>query len=525
MLIQISMIRNDLSLVKTLLPIWKRFADGFVFYVDTSTSDLLYFLDSVKEEYNILEVIVNTRNPEDLTFETDMRQILFDTGKKYSDHLICLDNDEYLAGKMSKMELVDLLINNKNTVFNLRWRQYTSVNTIRIDGPWLNNYKDRIGSYEKGYIFNKTQMHSTHLPIPENIKYIEDDKLHIVHLQWMDKKFVAIKQYFWKICDYITNTLHNHNVVGYSAYDASVNDFEWEEEYTEDLCEIPNYVFEELAIKNNYRLDFIKEMTNKYDIPNLGDWGYDIVNIQNSEDFKINKYKISVITAIGDLNRYEKFIPRYIDNIKQQHLFKETEHIIVYSEWSKYFNDLDYLDNFKFIKEDEKLGVYNAWNMGIRHSTTEYITNWNIDDIRHPINTKIKYDLINNNPYDLVYSYYTATQDESLTFDTIDINNAPYVPYPDEYHKYTLDGCYAGPDPMWRKSLHNIVGYFDYEKFNTIGDWEMWIRFANSGFKFKLLPYILCIYLDHHDTISTRQLDKSKNEKTLLNHLYGANSE
>ena len=219
------MVRNDLSLVKSLLPIWKRFADGFVFYVDTSTNDLLYFLDSVKDEYNILEVIVNNRNPEDLTFETDMRQILFDTGKKYSDYLICLDNDEYLAGKMSKMELINLLKTNKNTVFNLRWRQYTSVNTIRIDGPWLNNYKDRIGSYEDAYSFNKTQMHSTHLPIPENVKYIEDDKLHIAHLQWMDKKFVAIKQYFWKICDYITNTLHNQNVVGYSAYDASVNDF------------------------------------------------------------------------------------------------------------------------------------------------------------------------------------------------------------------------------------------------------------------------------------------------------------
>ena len=486
------MVRNDLSLVKRLLPIWKRFADGFVFYVDTSTNDLLYFLDSVKDEYNILEVIVNNRNPEDLTFETDMRQILFDTGKKYSDYLICLDNDEYLAGKMSKMELINLLKTNKNTVFNLRWRQYTSVNTIRIDGPWLNNYKDRIGSYEDAYSFNKTQMHSTHLPIPENVKYIEDDKLHIAHLQWMDKKFVAIKQYFWKICDYITNTLHNQNVVGYSAYDASVNDFEWEE---------------------------------KYDIPNLGDWGYDIVNIQNSEDFKINKYKISVITAIGDLNRYEKFIPRYIDNIKQQHFFKETEHIIVYMEWSNYFNDLQYLDNFKFIKEEESLGVYNAWNIGIKNSTTDYITNWNVDDIRHPLNTKIKYDLINNNPYDLVYSYYTAVNDELLTFDTIDINDSSYAAYPDEYHKYVLDGCYAGPDPMWRKSLHNVVGYFDYEKFNTIGDWEMWIRFANTGCTFKLLPYILCIYLDHQDTISTRQLDAAKNEKRLLNYIYGANPE
>ena len=194
-------------------------------------------------------------------------------------------------------------------------------------------------------------------------------------------------------------------------------------------------------------------------------------------------------------------------------------------EWSNYFNDLQYLDNFKFIKEEESLGVYNAWNIGIKNSTTDYITNWNVDDIRHPLNTKIKYDLINNNPYDLVYSYYTAVNDELLTFDTIDINDSSYAAYPDEYHKYVLDGCYAGPDPMWRKSLHNVVGYFDYEKFNTIGDWDMWIRFANTGSKFKLLPYILCIYLDHQDTISTRQLDKAKNEKRLLNYIYGANPE
>lgn len=525
MLIQISMIRNDLLLIKKMLPIWKEYADAFVFYVDNSGDDLIKYLNSVKIEYNILELIINNRDENDLTFETDARQKLFDVGRKYSKHIICLDADEYLCGELNKQDLLKLLDGNPNTVFYLRWRQYTSVNTIRVDGPWAENFKDRIGTYDESSVFDKVQMHSTHLPILKNKKVISDSDLHIAHLQWMNKLYVSIKQYFWKVCDYITENIHGIPTAGILAYDESVNNFDWQEEYVDELCKVPSWVFEDLAVNDNYRLNFIREMSIKYNIPNLGMWGYDILGFKNDEKKVINKFKISVITAIGDLSKYEKFIPRYIANVKEQHFFSETEHIIIYSEWSEYFDDLTKsYNNFKFIKEDEKKGVYNAWNIGIKASTTEYITNWNIDDIRHPINTKIKYDLLKNNPYDFVYNYYTGTRDESLSFEDIDINNAPHAQYPDEYHKYVLDACYAGPDPMWKKSLHDVVGYFDYERFNTIGDWEMWIRFANASFVFKLIPIVLCIYLDHPNTISTRQLDKSKNEKILLNKIYGANS-
>lgn len=523
MLVQISMIRNDLILLKKLLPIWKEYADGFVFYVDTSDESLTNYLNENKTEYNILEIMNVKRDVEDLTFETDMRQKLFDVGLKYSDKIICLDGDEYLSGKMTKTELEEKLDRNKDTVFNLRWRQYTSVNTIRTDGPWLHNFKDRIGCYSKRYEFKKTQMHSTHLPETGRYISINDSDLHIVHLQWMNKKFVAIKQYFWKVCDYLTKNKHNTNTVGYSAYDESVNDFNWEEEYTNSLCKIPSWVFEELAIKDNYRLDFIQEMSKKYSIPNLGDWGYNIIDIKNNEDIHINKYKVSVITAIGSLKKYGRFIPRYINNVKKQHLFQETEHIIVYSEWSEFFEELKELHNFKFVKENEKLGVYNAWNLGIKEATTKYITNWNVDDIRHPINTKIKYDLLENNDYDMTYSYYAPTNNESLDFDTINLKSMNISNYPDEYEKYVLNACYAGPDPMWKKELHEKVGYFDYEKFNTIGDWEMWIRFALNGAKFKLIPEVLCIYLDHEETISKTQLDKAQIEKQTLHKLYGSN--
>ena len=234
MITQITMVKNELPLLKAMLPIWKNFADGFVFLVDSSTDGSIEYLNSVKDEFNILEILEYTESSK-LWVETDNRQWLFNTALKYSNNIICLDADEYLDGTFSKLDLEQTLDQNPNTVLRLKWVQYTSVNTIRVDGPWLNNYKDRIGNYTEPCDFQYAQIHSTHLPLPEKQLMFDPNKLFIAHLQWIDKTFVAIKQYFWKVTDYVANKNHGVNIVGNSAYDASVNDFEWEEEYTFDL--------------------------------------------------------------------------------------------------------------------------------------------------------------------------------------------------------------------------------------------------------------------------------------------------
>jgi GT2 family glycosyltransferase len=160
--------------------------------------------------------------------------------------------------------------------------------------------------------------------------------------------------------------------------------------------------------------------------------------------------------------------------------------------------------------------------LGISNATTKYITNWNIDDLRHPINTKIKFDLLEKNDHiAMVHNWYVATTDENETFYNLDMSSKSYLAFPDDYHTKVLENCYAGPDPMWRKSLHDAVGYFDNEKFATIGDWEMWIRFAKHGAKFKLIPEILCIYLDHDSTVSKKQADRVILEKNNLIQKYG----
>lgn len=276
MIIQITMTRNELFLIKEMLEVWKNYADGFVFLDDRSTDGTYEFLVQNKEKYNILKVLKNNSTDENLWIETDQRQLLYDEALKYSNNIICLDSDEYLDGILSKKDLEQILDSNKNTVFYLPWIQYTNINQIRVDGPWKTNFKDRIGSYKDRAIFQLTQMHSTHLPHTGKNLIIDKPFLFISHLQWLDKKSAAIKQYFWKVTDYVNRLKFNIQTVPVTAYDESVNNFNWDYEMFDFPLKVNYDIYSKQNIEMNYKYKFIKDNTTKYNIPNLGDWGMDI---------------------------------------------------------------------------------------------------------------------------------------------------------------------------------------------------------------------------------------------------------
>jgi hypothetical protein len=270
------MTRNELFLIKEMLDIWKDYADGFVFLDDRSTDGTYEFLMDNKEKYNILSILKTNIDNDKPIIETDLRQCLYDEALKYSNNIICLDSDEYLDGRLSKKELEEILDLNKNTVFHLHWIQYTDRNQIRVDGPWKTNFKDRVGSYENRVIFQPAQMHSTHLPHTGKNLIIDKPFLFIAHLQWLDKKSVAVKQYFWKVTDYVNRLKFNIKTVPATAYDESVNNFNWEYEYFDFPLKIKYDIYNNQPIEMNYKYKFIKDNINKYGIPNLNDWGMNI---------------------------------------------------------------------------------------------------------------------------------------------------------------------------------------------------------------------------------------------------------
>ena len=276
MIVQITLTRNELFLIKEMMPLWQKYADGFVFMVDRSTDGTYEYLMENKEKFNILQVLNSECTDIDLTTESTIRQRLYDEAFQHSGKIICLDTDEYLDGTITKPELEEILENNKDTLIHLQWVQYTDKNQVRTDGPWKYNLKDRLASYSTRGIFKPIQMHSEHLPVPTNQIIINSPVLFIAHLQWLDKSTVAVKQYFWKILDYITRTIHNTETIPPEAYDASVNNFNWKYEPYDIPLKIDPKIYDKNDIKTSYKFKFIKENIEKYNIPNLNDWGMDI---------------------------------------------------------------------------------------------------------------------------------------------------------------------------------------------------------------------------------------------------------
>jgi hypothetical protein len=269
------MTKNEAFLLKEMLPIWQRYADAFIFMNDGSTDETNEFLMENKEKFNILSILNTNRNDNDLAIESDMRQKLFDEAFKYSGKIICMDSDEYLDGNLNKEQLNYILDTYKNTLFHLNWIQYVSNDEIRVDDKWKDHLADRIGSYttNTNTKFKNIQMHSEHLPNPGNGARFTIPNLFVSHAQWLDKKYVATKQYFWKIVDYVNRTEFGIQTIDCREYDNSVNNFNWEIEKFDFPLKINSNIYQNQTLSNNYKHKFIKENIKKYNIPNLNDWG------------------------------------------------------------------------------------------------------------------------------------------------------------------------------------------------------------------------------------------------------------
>jgi hypothetical protein len=276
MIIQITLTRNELFLIKEMLPLWQKYADAFIFMDDRSTDGTYEYLIENKEKYNILNVLPSNITDTELPIESTIRQRLYDEAYKHSGKIICLDTDEYLDGTMEKQELNEILENNKDLLIYLQWVQYTDKNQVRTDGPWKYNVKDRVASYGSRGIFKSQQMHSEHIPSLTKKGIINVPTLFIAHLQWLDKPTVAVKQYYWKITDYITRNKYNTETIPVTAYDDSVNNFNWSYENFDIPLKVDPKIYNNHDIKTSYKYTFIKENIKNYNIPNLNDWGMEI---------------------------------------------------------------------------------------------------------------------------------------------------------------------------------------------------------------------------------------------------------
>ncbi|RJQ51596.1 MAG: glycosyltransferase [Nitrospiraceae bacterium] len=208
-----------------------------------------------------------------------------------------------------------------------------------------------------------------------------------------------------------------------------------------------------------------------------------------------NRYKISAIVSTYNS---ERFIRGCLEDLEAQTIADKLEIIVVDSGSQQ--NERAIVEEFRkkhdnivYIRTEKRETIYAAWNRAVKIASGEYITNANTDDRHAPdMLEKLASALNKNEDVAAVYSHFYITGKENQTWATKTPADASTW-NPQYSREELLTRYFLGPQPMWRKSLHNEYGYFD-ETFKVAGDYEFFLRVSQTH-KFLLIPEPLGLYL------------------------------
>jgi ADP-heptose:LPS heptosyltransferase/glycosyltransferase involved in cell wall biosynthesis len=240
----------------------------------------------------------------------------------------------------------------------------------------------------------------------------------------------------------------------------------------------------------------------------------DILQVKGQKEIKVS--------AIVSTYNSEKFIDGCLNDLVNQTLYiKGGLEIVVINSGSSQNEEKiikDYIQkhsNITYLKT-ERESIYQAWNRGIKAAKGTYVTNANTDDRHKPDAMEKMLAVFEGDPgTDVVYAdiYNTKTSNDTWASPTPK-TETNWIPFDSDL---ILFGCFLGPQPMWRKSLHERFGYFN-EELKVVGDYEFWVRISHAA-RFYHINEKLGLYLyssesaEHRDKILTDNEHNAVQEK------------
>ncbi len=220
---------------------------------------------------------------------------------------------------------------------------------------------------------------------------------------------------------------------------------------------------------------------------------------------RARRSKVSLITSMF---KTDPFISGFLDNCRSLNLYDTLcDHIFIATGLSVLERRLllefsQNHSNILIVWNRKDPGLYNCWKQGIEFASTPYISNANVDDLRHSLHVSELVDCMDRNPdiclaTTAIVPFYTYTADIT----EIDATEPWYVDQAGEFSWWHLASLnYSESEyslkpnnlphssPMWRKSLHDTHGFFDEESFGTFADWAFWLKVFQSGERGYLSP-------------------------------------
>ena len=230
--------------------------------------------------------------------------------------------------------------------------------------------------------------------------------------------------------------------------------------------------------------------------------------------YKPEEYIKSFLNNLNSMEYKNRIVPIFIN----AGMTSDCKELII-KQVSEAFEDFLFLDR-------PKSGIYNAWNEGIKAIGTkvEFLTNFNVDDKRHPLTFAIQAEYLkafrHKNVVTTDYIYFFREHKSLKEMFNKYSENATKIPTINS--RTLLDRNFPHSGPMWRRQLHatDDCDLFD-ESYKSAGDAEFWYRVSRkheSGFGIISIP--LSLYYQNPNGLSTRPetIGASEHEKASIDH-------
>lgn len=228
---------------------------------------------------------------------------------------------------------------------------------------------------------------------------------------------------------------------------------------------------------------------------------------------------LSIITSLYKSENYLKF---YLVNLNK--VAKELRNSKITFEVIVVANDISFEEEIllsDFEKENKYLKIikvkieslYASWNRGVRISTYNNLTFWNVDDIRFSQALITGLNLLKKDFEIITFPFIYKRYIQLFGIDfLVKVKKVFSTKFDSNIYQKEM---HLGPFFMFNKSIINKVGYFD-ENFKIAGDFDWQTRCARNEIKFQESHIIAGIFKNNGKTLSGSKNSLQKKENDLI---------
>jgi GT2 family glycosyltransferase len=228
---------------------------------------------------------------------------------------------------------------------------------------------------------------------------------------------------------------------------------------------------------------------------------------------------VNNISIICSNYNSDRWIDEYFSYVNNQ---KDASFDIIFIDAKSTDDSLNKIKKFEFNKNitkkiielDSRVGVYEAWNIGIKNSNTPYVMNYNTDDMIFDYALYLYNSCTTQYPNaDIIYGPCGFVESRDIK------KFVGFGDWPEYSHDILTQMCICGPFPLVKKQAIEDVGFFN-ESFVSSGDYEMWLKMSKAGKKFQRIPQLIGSFFFRPDSVHSANAQKARQEDLFIQAKY-----